>query len=115
VDVFIGRAFGKNGRGGFGANRIERVDDLRALIAVRIPTRSSARANACDRDIALDQPPVEVQRVTESLEDFTGSGLESPPRASYGLAGREPALRSARANLDRRPIKLINPNASFWS
>src|SRR5437764_1252668 len=106
------------GRSGFGANRVECVDDLRALVRGQNPDPfERARERLRSADIALDQPAVEVQRVTESLEDFAGPGLEpSAPELHMVLAGLEACVTfSAARTLIGRPIKLINPNASFWS
>ena len=88
VDVFIGGAFVEGRRGGLGANGIEGRDDLRALLGGQnADAFERAREGLRAADIGVDQPPVEIERAREALEDLRRSCFEiARPRASFGFA-----------------------------
>src|SRR5579862_452126 len=70
-------------------------------------------------NIRVNQPPVEIERSGEALENFRRPFLESPaPEFHFRLAFLALFLweffKSARTCIGN-PIRLINPRASFWS
>ena len=79
--------------------------------AVRMPTRSSARANACEPRISASiSRRSKCERAGEALEDLRRPAFRTVrPRASFTCAAA-----SARTFIGS-PIRLMKPSASFWS
>ncbi len=95
---------------------VERRDDLRALFrrqdadAFERPRERLRAAN-----IGIDQPPVEIQRPGESLEDFRRPRFKPPAPQLHDLAPEDFAAASPARTLIGSPIRLMKPSASFWS
>ena len=97
---------------------LERLDDALALGGgENAHPFERARERLRAGDVGIEQPPVEMERTGEALENLRGSALETPAPEFQGVllgfAGRHAVL----AALTRMgsPIRLMKPSASFWS
>ncbi len=78
MDVLIGGAFVEGGGEGFGADGVEGLDDLGALLGgENADLFEGAGEGLRAADIALDQAAIEIERAAEALEDFAGSGFKT--------------------------------------
>ena len=99
VDVLVGCAGVETRVGGLGADRIERVDDLRALLGGEdADTLERPRERLRAADIGVDQAAVEIERAGEALEDFGWAGLEPAAPEFHAESPETEACVSTRSN-----------------
>ena len=110
VDVLVGGALVKRRGGRIGADLLEGADNRRALFGgedADLFERAGEGLRAAY--IGIDQPPVEIERAGEALEDLRWSGFEtSAPELHLAFAARARTLMGS-------PMRLMKPSASFWS
>ena len=90
-------------------DRVERGDDLLALAGGQNADRVQERARTpASRGFGKDQPPVEMERSREPLEDLRGPVSKRPPQSFMALH-----FLSKACTLMGSPIRLMKPSASF--
>src|SRR5450631_1885024 len=110
MHVLVVRACEVIGIGGFGRDVAEGGHQLFAFGGgENALLRQGAGKGLRALTIREDQFAVEAQRAREPLEDFGRTGFESAPPEFHGY------FCSIARTLMGRPIRLINPRASFWS
>src|SRR5436305_1095887 len=120
MNVLIGSALKEGGTGRLASNRVERVHDLRPLLRAQ---NAHPFQRPCERlrspNIRIDQPPVEVQRSGEALEDLGRPRLEAPAPEFHFRSPAPgpwpPAPAASARTFIGSPIRLMKPSASFWS